>query len=79
MKKFFDNPMQVSFRADDETMKEEGRKCWFGIAYHDYIICGCCGEVFKVEECEQITEYDDSWFDLEEAIGGDDYYDSLKE
>lgn len=77
MKKFFDKPMQVSFRTDDETMKEEGRKCWFGIAYHDHIICGCCGGVFEVEECEQITEYE-SWLDIESELGGDDYYDSLR-
>lgn len=77
MKKFFDTPTQISFRLDDETMKNEGRKCWFGIAYHGHIICGCCGGVFEVEECEQITQYAD-WIDIEDALGGDDYRDSLE-
>lgn len=76
MKKFFESPVQVKFRVDEETMKEEGRAYLFGIAYHNEIICGCCGGVFEVEECEEIVEYEE-WTDIEDGIGGEEYYDSL--
>lgn len=39
----FENPVQVKFYAG-------ALKSWLGgIAYKDYVICGCCGAVIPIE------------------------------
>jgi hypothetical protein len=52
-----------------------------GIAYHDEIICGCCGAVLSIQEViddavEAGIHWDDAiveleWIDIEEAIRGE--------
>lgn len=69
MKYFYDEPKQVRFYVD----AEEGY-CG-GIAYHDEIICGCCGGIFEIADVVDNTprglipihEYHD-WMDLTGAI-----------
>ena len=53
-----------------------------GIAYHDEIICGCCGAVLSIQDIiddaaeygihfdDAVVEYGD-WVDIEEAIRGE--------
>lgn len=71
MKTYFEKPTQVMFFDEEGTRQ-------FGIAYEDYIICGCCGGVFYIddviadapEECKQaIYEYD-TWSNLADEIYG---------
>lgn len=41
---YFDMPVQVRF----QDVESEG---WFsGIAYHDVVICNCCGGTFDIDE-----------------------------
>ena len=52
-----------------------------GIAYHDEIICGCCGTVLSIQDIiddakECGIHWDDAiieleWIDIEEAIRGE--------
>ena len=44
MKRYYDVPTQVRF-----FMNEDEGYCG-GIAYHDEIICGCCGGVFEIND-----------------------------
>lgn len=73
--KFYERPKQVVF-ADPENPGD-----WLaGIAFHDSIICSCCGGVFEIEDViEQakedgvfnpIYEYED-WSDITDDIVGD--------
>ena len=73
--KFYEKPKQVMF-ADPENPGD-----WLvGIAFHDSIICSCCGGVFEIEDVIQmakedavvnpIYEYED-WSDLTDGITGD--------
>lgn len=43
---YYDKPTQVEFfDVDDEI------PCWIGgIAFHDVIICGCCGATIEISE-----------------------------
>ena len=50
MKQYFETPTQVLFKQDAETMRENGAEWFAGIAYHDEIICGCCGGIEEVEQ-----------------------------
>ena len=73
--KFYEKPKQVMF-ADPENPGD-----WLvGIAFHDSIICSCCGGIFEIEDVIQmakedavvnpIYEYED-WSDLTDGITGD--------
>ena len=73
--KFYEKPKQVMF-ADPENPGD-----WLvGIAFHDSIICSCCGGVFEIEDVVKqaqedgvvnpIYEYED-WSDLTDDITGD--------
>lgn len=69
MKKFFEVPTQVQF-WDTDTISYIG-----GIAYHDEIICGCCGGVFHVDDILADAEKDGvtgivelDWIDIEGEI-----------
>lgn len=68
MKKYFEVPTQVLFRQDEETMRENGARWFAGIAYHDEIICGCCGGIVEIEEVEQIQSL--PWIYISDAIAG---------
>ena len=72
--KFYEKPKQVIF-ADPENPGD-----WLaGIAFHDCIICSCCGGVFEIEDVVKqakedgvvnpIYEYED-WGDLTDDIFG---------
>ena len=76
MKKYYEIPTQVKFYDINEEQ-------WIGgIAYEDYIICGCCGG--KIEICDLLTKAEDTgmnpdmviqelpWIDINETIRGDD-------
>lgn len=73
MKTYFDRPTQVKF-WDYDNGEYVG-----GIAYHDIIICGCCGSTFSISEVcayadedgkTAIIEYE-HWVNLSaEIIGG---------
>lgn len=61
---FFDKPTQVKFY--------DGEDWNYGIAYHEIIICGCCGGIFEIDDVlasghsiEQLT-----WIPLNEEIKG---------
>lgn len=69
MTKYFETPVQVIFRMDEETMIENGVHWFTGIAYRDEIICGCCGGIFNTDEPEHIQPL--PWVDISEAIAGD--------
>ena len=69
MKQYFETPTRVLFKQDAETMRENGAEWFAGIAYHDEIICGCCGGIVEVSETELIQPL--SWANISEAIAGD--------
>ena len=70
-RKYYEEPTQVIFLEEGETEEEESQKIG-GIAYHDYIICGECGAVVKIEDTEIVEEL--SWYDISEEIGGYEIY-----
>lgn len=46
----YENPMQVKFLDFDATL-EYGEPYWTGgIAYSDFIICGCCGAIIGIDD-----------------------------
>lgn len=58
----FHIPTQVMFRPyyeDDEY--------YFGIAYQNMIICGCCGGVFELDGVVEVYPYKE-WADISDAI-----------
>ena len=73
---YYDKPTQVKFLDFDGE-----EPYWIGgIAFHDVVICGCCGGVFKIYELYERAEehkYEDSpiealiWIDINEAIKGE--------
>lgn len=68
MKKYFETPTQVIFWQDAETMCETGADRFAGIAYHDEIICACCGGIVEISEVENIKIL--PWVDITDAIVG---------
>ena len=75
-KTYFDRPTQVVF-ADPDNPGE-----WLiGIAYHDEIICACCGGVFNIDDVIEMAETDgvkcaiyeySEWNDIaDEIVGGE--------
>lgn len=69
MKKFYDRPTMVIF---DENLAVDSDEIVYqsGIAYHDEIICACCGGVFELDEVEILKEL--SWINIREEVGGDE-------
>ena len=67
----FDVPTQVLFVDEDGVWRG-------GIAYHDEIICGCCGGVYEIDEVIEIApEYVQQpihkyeyWIDISDEIRG---------
>lgn len=66
MKKYFETPTQVIFWQDAKTMRENGTDCFMGIAYHDEIICACCGGIVEISEVKKIKIL--PWTDITDAI-----------
>lgn len=66
-RKWYYHPAQVRFH-DERMMKDE----WCGgIAYHDFIICGCCGSITKLEDEDvQILE-ELPWINVSREIIGE--------
>ena len=80
MKTYFEKPTQVMF-VDEEGTNQ------FGIAYEDYIICGCCGGVFYIEDVidnapegcgKPIYEYS-VWNNVADEIFGGEFPEDYKE
>ena len=74
MKTFYDVPTQVIF-YDVYNEKNHG-----GIAYQDFIICGCCGGTYPLEDLKEDLKdfnlsleenfYEQDWISLDEEIIG---------
>ena len=75
-KPYFDAPKQVVFADPDNAGQ------WIiGIAYHDEIICACCGGIFEIADVVEMAEeagckqaiypYED-WIDVSYEITGDE-------
>lgn len=65
MKKYFINPKQIRFYLINDNKKIE----LGGIAYQDFIICGCCGAIIPID-CTKILEVYDNWVSLSNKIIG---------
>lgn len=73
MELYYDHPVQVRFWDVQDYIG--------GIAYHDYIICGCCGQAIFIKEIleeaknhsltadEAIIEL--SWINISDEISGE--------
>ena len=69
-------PIQVKFFDCDSR-----EPCWIGgIAFHDVVICGCCGGTVKISDLYESAEKYKyrkspiealSWIDINEAIKGE--------
>ena len=73
MAKHFDKPTQVVFTFYNGECYE---RC-AGIAYHDEIICGCCGGIFEMEDV--VIEKGLSWVSLCEEICPDEDYGEIED
>lgn len=72
---YYDEPTQVKFFDFDNEAS-----CWTrGIAYHDVVICGCCGVTIKISEFYDMaieTGFEEDpirvldWIDINEKIKG---------
>ncbi|MCI7591080.1 MAG: hypothetical protein MSS74_04025 [Lactobacillus johnsonii] len=47
-------------------MRENNVDYFVGIAYHDEIICACCGGIVEISEVENIETF--PWVDITDAI-----------
>lgn len=73
---YYDKPTQVKFLDFDSE-----EPYWIGgIAFHDVVICGCCGDTIEISELYEKAEefgYGYSpiealiWIDISEAIKGE--------
>ena len=72
---YYDEPTQVKFFDFDNEAS-----CWVGgIAYHDVVICGCCGATVEISELYDMaieTGFGEDpikvldWTDINEEIKG---------
>lgn len=65
MKNYFTNPKQIRFYLINDNEKIE----LGGIAYEDFIICGCCGGILPIAGTK-ILEIYDYWVSLSNEIIG---------
>ena len=73
---YYDEPTQVKFFAFDGE-----DPYWIGgIAFHDVVICGCCGATIKISKLYDMVEESGlgkdpikvlDWIDINEEIKGD--------
>lgn len=61
----FDHPTMVKFRAEGEDYSVVHG----GIAFGKNIICGCCGGIFKFDDCLEVETL--SWINISDEIIGD--------
>ena len=64
MKRNYIVPTQVKF-FDGEEWKG-------GIAFQNYIICGCCGAIVEIPDLEEDEIVDFEWIDISIEIAGDE-------
>lgn len=62
---------QVKFREIDTDEPNELGGILVDDGLTSYVICGCCGGVFSLEEVDILEKYDD-WNDLSAEIMGDE-------
>lgn len=67
MKNYFRKPKQIRFCLINDNDNEEIELG--GIAYEDFIICGCCGGAIPID-CTKILEVYDNWVSLSNKIMG---------
>ncbi len=72
MKTYFDVPTQVKFWDVD------GDHYVGGIAYHDEVICGCCGGIYEISEIYKFAPDEinplviyNNWVDIQAEIIGE--------
>ena len=67
-KTYYDIPTQVRFWVDDEEGTGVGTHT--GIAYHNQIICACCGGIFLLDDDDKTVEIlkEMNWVDFSEYI-----------
>lgn len=58
---------QVKFRGIGEDSFQGGIMVDDG--YPPYVICGCCGSVYEMDDIEEIKKYE-NWVDISEEIKG---------
>ncbi len=77
MNKSFDYPTQVVFTFYNGECYE---RC-AGIAYHNEIICGCCGGTFDLEDESNEVEIEKElpWVSLIEEISPEEDYGELED
>lgn len=77
MSKYFYCPRQVVFIFNNGDCYER----WSGIAYHNEIICGCCGSIFDLEDESKEIEIEKvlPWVSLTEEISPDEDYGDLED
>lgn len=68
---YFEMPTQVKFRETADRRLPNDFAFVGGIAYKDEIICGECGGIVKVNECEFIRIL--PWCTIGEEILGDEW------
>lgn len=63
-KTYYDIPTQVKFGNKGEM------ETHIGIAYHNYIICACCGGIFLLDDDNETVEIleEMNWVDFSEYI-----------
>ena len=69
---YYEKPTQVFFYTSENEFEA-------GIAYHDEIICGCCGGIYSIEEVYEWANEDNlinpitelNWVNLTDEIRGD--------
>ena len=87
MKHYYEQPTQVRFRDPNyELMNketEEDRPWISGIAYGEYVICGCCGGLIELADLFEVAAGDDDnepfdlqfeelpWTDIKDGIIGE--------
>lgn len=70
----------VEDKAPVQVMFYDGENMCAGIMLGEYVICGCCGALFEVENIVEMARADgedairlfDTWVDLSDEIRGDD-------
>ena len=76
---YYDAPTQVKFF----DFEGEGPYWIGGIAYHDVIICGCCGATIEISELYDMAEENGlgedpikvlNWNDIQSEIKGESIY-----
>lgn len=65
------NTYQVKFKIVDEKYDIAYGGIYVKDTDNEYVICGCCGHVFFLDEIEIIERYED-WIDLTNEIVGDE-------